>query len=359
MASIVLFTHTRWEEAPRIRHQVARLLRDFGHRVLFIERGDSVFKYRPGQPREVEADIWVARPLRAVHHQLRVASVLHHLEASMVAPVVRRIVYQWAYGAPGAIVNFAHDGWWLRRAFPSTRIVTIIHDDFEAQSRLPFHSHITWTLRRTCLSSDDVFAVSIPLQHRLQEWCSAKLFLPWAIDPYVAPATDMPAKNVLLFWGTVDNALDLTMIHKISQQRPDLRLLLVGPTQTAGARKRITESLAPLANVEIHSPTSLSALPIDRVLAAILPYRGTPAVDAVTLANKSMQLLARGLPLMISAMPNYLEQPFIVRMDSPDGIDGAIQRIQTGFLPWQPMIRAFLDHHSPKSRLVTLGFSVP
>jgi hypothetical protein len=356
MASIVLFTHTRWEEAPRIRHQVARLLRDFGHRVLFIERGDSAFNYRSSRPREVEANIWIARPVRAVHHQLRVASVLHHLDASIVAPVVRGIVDHWLNSAPDAIVNFAHDGWWLRQAFPSTRLVTIIHDDFEAQSRLPFHGHITWTLQRTCMSSDDVFAVSVPLQHRLQEWCSAKLLLPWAIDPYVSPDTDMASKDILLFWGTVDNALDLAMIHKISRQRPELRLLLVGPTQTAGARERIAASLAPLANAEIHPPAPLSALPIDRVLAAILPYRRTPAVNAVTLANKSMQLLARGLPLMISAMPNYLEQPFIVRMDSPDGISGAIQRIQAGFLPWQPMIKVFLDDHSPKSRLMALGF---
>ncbi len=214
MESIVLFTHTSWEEAPRIRHQVARLLRDFGYRVLFIERGDNVFKYRASQPREVEADIWVARPLRAVHHQLRVAPVLNHLEAFVVAPVVRSIVDQWACGVPDAIVNFAHDGWWLREAFPSTRLVTIIHDDFEAQSRLPFHGHITWTLKRTCMLSDDVFAVSVPLQHRLQQWCSAKLFLPWTIDRYVSPNTDMASKDILMFWGTVDNALDLAMIQQ-------------------------------------------------------------------------------------------------------------------------------------------------
>jgi hypothetical protein len=293
-----------------------------------------------------------------VHHQLRVAPVLNHLEAFVVAPVVRSIVDQWACGVPDAIVNFAHDGWWLREAFPSTRLVTIVHDDFEAQSRLPFHGHITWTLKRTCMLSDDVFAVSVPLQHRLQQWCSAKLFLPWTIDRYVSPDTDMASKDILMFWGTVDNALDLAMIHKVSRQRPDLRLLFVGPTQTAGARKMITANLASLTNVEIRPPAPLSALPMDRVLAAILPYRRTPAVNAVTLANKSMQLLARGLPLMISAMPNYLEQPFIVRMDSPDGISGAIQRIQAGFIPWQPMIRAFLDGHSPESRLSALGFRV-
>jgi hypothetical protein len=158
-----------------------------------------------------------------------------------------------------------------------------------------------------------------------------------------------------LFWGYVDNALDLTMIHQISQQCPGLRLLFVGPTQTAGARNRIRASLAPRLNVEILPATPLSGLPIDRVLAAILPYRRTPAVDAVTLANKSMQLLARGLPLMISAMPSFLEEPFIVRMDRPEGIGGAVERLRAGFLPWQPKIATFLASHSPLSRLSQLG----
>ena len=36
----VLVTHTRWSESPRIRHQVACLLRDAWHRVLFVERAD-------------------------------------------------------------------------------------------------------------------------------------------------------------------------------------------------------------------------------------------------------------------------------------------------------------------------------
>jgi hypothetical protein len=358
MASIVLFTHTRWDEAPRIRHQVGRLLRDFGHHVLFIERGDGAFKHQPHSPREVEPGIWIARPVQGLHHQLRVSSVLHRLEASIVAPVVRRLVEQWGHGRPDAIINFAQDGWWLRESFPTTRLVTIIHDDFEAQSRLPFRRHITWTLRRTCIASDEVFAVSVPLQHRLQEWCPAKLFLPWAIDPYVTPVMDIAARNTLLFWGYVDNALDLAMIHQVSRQCPDLRLSFVGPTQTAGSRKRIEANLAPLLNVEILPTTPLSALPLDRVLAAILPYRRTPAVDAVTLANKSMQLLARGLPLMISAMPNFLEEPFIVRMDSSGGIGGAVERIREGFLPWQPKIRAFLANHSPLSRVSQLGLDV-
>ena len=38
MDDFVLFTNTQWTQAPRLRHQVARLLAHAGHRVTFFER---------------------------------------------------------------------------------------------------------------------------------------------------------------------------------------------------------------------------------------------------------------------------------------------------------------------------------
>jgi hypothetical protein len=362
MREAVLFTHTRWDEAPRIRHQVARLLRDAGHRVLFLERGDLGLRRSCSDPREVEPGIWVARPPRPIHPQLRIATALHHVDAWFVSRAIREVVGSWSAGSGFSIFNFAHDGWWLRAAFPDRRITTIIHDDFEAQSRLPWHGHITWVLRRTCLASDRVLAVSQPLVERLSGWCSPELFLPWAVEPYVRPARS-PDRRDLLFWGYVDNALDMSLVidvaADIGRRSSPGRLLLVGPTQTRGVRPRIAREIASIANIELHGPSQLDSLPLETVLAAVLPYRRSRALDSVTLANKSMQLISRGLPLAISGMPRFMELPFVVRLDGPLGIPGCIDACIAGFWQWQDAMREFCERNAPRTRLEALGSTRP
>lgn len=358
MREAVLFTHTRWDEAPRVRHQVARLLRDAGHRVLFLERGDGGWHRADTGVREAEPGIWVARPPRPIHPQLRVAAPLRRLDARIVSRAVAGIVGSWSKRRDFLVVNFAPDGWWLRGAFPGNRIASIIHDDFEAQSRLPWHGHITWGLERTCRASDDVLALSEPLVRRLASWCEPRLFLPWTVTPYRAPVALPGSRDTLLFWGYVDNAIDLDLVRGLSahlaRTRPGFRMLFVGPTQTRGARDRIAAELASLPNAELLGPRTLDDLPLERTLAALLPYRRSPALDCVTLANKSMQMLARGLPLLISAMPAFLRRDFILRLDGEGGFEEALREVSARFLPLQPAIREFCEANSPETRLRTL-----
>ncbi len=355
MADYVLTTHTMWTEAPRIRHQLARLLRDAGHRVLFIERAGQFGRERSTSPAEVERSIWTCRGTRLLHHQLRVLPSMHRADAAFVGPQLAQLANGWARGSDFTIVNFMHDGWYLPKYLPGHRLMTIIHDDFEAQSRLPFHSHISWCVRRTCQASDRVFAVSVPLCERLSRWSDVELFLPWSTTPYAPPRVTAAARDVLLFWGYVDNALDVPLINRIAEARPDLRIELVGPTQTRGARERILSEVSGRRNVCLRSPQDLEAMDIDAVLCGFLPYRRTPAIDAVTLANKSLQLLAKGLPLVIAGMPHFLRRPFIVRCDSPSGIDHAISAVRDNFDAWQPGIQRLLAEESAAARLAQLG----
>lgn len=359
MPDFVLVTHTLWSEAPRVRHQIARLLRDAGHRVLFIERAGQAGRDAAQPLREVEPGITTARGTRLLHHQLRVLPPLHRADAAYVGPQLARIARDWGATPGCTVVNFMHDGWYLRERFPGSRILTVIHDDFEAQSRLPFSGHITWTLERTCRASDEVFALSEPLARRLSAWCEPTLFLPWTVTPYRAPRAPAADRDTLLFWGYVDNALDLGMVRSLSAHlsatRPGFRLLFVGPTQTKGARDRIAAELATMPNAELRGPCALDELPLERTLAAILPYRRSPAIDSVTLANKSMQLLARGLPLLISAMPAFLRRDFVIRLDGEGGIEPALQAAEGSFAALQSSIEAFCAENSPESRLRMLG----
>ena len=359
MADFVLVTHTRWSEAPRVRHQIARLLRDVGHRVLFLERASQLGRAPAENLSEAEPGITLARPTRLFHHQIRVLPTMHHINAAHVGPQLAAIAARWGADPNCTVVNFMHDGWYLREVFAGSRLLTVIHDDFEAQSRLPFAAHITWSLSRTCRVSDEVFALSESLVRRLSAWSMPKLFLPWTTTPYQPPVDNTIGRDTLLFWGFVDNAIDLNVVRGLSLHlavtRPSWRLAFVGPTQTRGARQRIAKALGALPNTELHGMTALNDLALDRTVAAILPYRRTRALDSVTLANKSMQLLARGLPLVISGMPGFLQKEFILRMDGASGIEPALNALEAGFMGFQPSIKAWCNENSPDSRLRLLG----
>lgn len=355
MSDFVLVTHTRWTEAPRIRHQVARLLRDAGHRVLFVERADYPWSGPLPAAVAVEPGITLTRTTRLIHHQFRVIPAMHRLDASHVSLRLRAAVDRWRPAPDFTVVNFTHDGWFLRETFPRQRIVTVIHDDFEAQSRLPFSGHIAWTLERTCRSSDTVLAVSEPLRERLAEWCAPKLFLPWALVPYRHPVAPVAGRRTLLFWGYVDTGIDLDRVEEVAshlaRRGPGWKVLLVGPTQGKGVRAPIVDRLSLFPNIEVRDPMPLDSLPLEETLAALLPYRRSPITDSVTLANKSMQLLACGLPLLISAMPNFLEAPFVIRFDQVGGIAAAVDACVQGFEQLQSPIEQCCALNSPESRL--------
>jgi hypothetical protein len=359
MKTFVLFTHTRWDEAPRIRHQIAHLIAGAGHRVVFVERSASLAGASGVTIREAAPSITVVRGRRLMHHQLRVLAPLDWMNDRMVARDLRTGLEQAGVTGSFEIINFAHDGAWLRPAFPGLRITTVIHDDFEAQARFPWFGHVTRNLRATCSASDRVLAVSTPLADRLAAWCRPELLLPWSSQPYTAPHTDIAQRNTLLFWGYIDIGLDTTRIQSIARhigaRHPELRLVFVGPTQVRSRRAATVSKFAGLPNVEIHDAMRLDELPVDRALAALIPYRRKGDVDATELPNKALPLLSYGLPIMKCGLPNMIRAPFILPIDDDENLELAIRECRKSFSAWQPSIERFVSQHSPEARLRTLG----
>jgi hypothetical protein len=359
MQDFVLFTNTQWTQAPRLRHQVARLLAQAGHRVTFFETPAHPWQAIDRQPREVEPRIRLVLSRQLLHHQLRIATPLRLLNERYVLAEIRRTLPPDVDPRRCTVINFRYEYGFVRGAFPGCPMHTIIHDNFEAQCRLPWRGHITRALADTCRASDRVFVVSTPLQRRLSSWCQPELFLPWSVERYRAPSMDMSGRRDVAFWGYVDTAVDLRMVRRLAaalRERGDGgRVLLIGPTEKAHRRRRIVEALSDEPNVDVQPRTDLDRLPLDRLLGAILPYVDSESVRSVTLANKTMQLLARGLPLLISSMPEFVRKPFILRLDGEEPIDAVLDRCRDGFVGWQREIEAFVAENSPDSRLKQLG----
>lgn len=365
MSTFVVLTHTDWTEAPRLRHQVAQLLLEHGHTVYWFERAggplgrkasEPAAAARAGTPAKAAPHVVATR--RLVHHQLRVVPPLHWANARFLVPQLKRFVRDKNIGPDAIIINFNFDYYFLRQVFPQNRIITIINDDFEGMSKLPFRSHLTWALKRTCQMSDSVLAVSKSLVARLRLWSDAKLFVPWAVTPYQEPHGDISQRTKLLFWGFVNRRLDVDMLERVSEHlrtaHPTFSILIVGPVEGADGRA-IQARLEARGNVEFRGRSNLSDLPMDQVLAAIIPYRRHPETDAIYQTNKTMQLLSHGLPLLISGMPDFVQLPFVVRLDSPEGIGAAIGLCVQQFGKWQSHIRDYIQQNSPESRLHDLG----
>ena len=355
----VLVTHTRWSETPRIRHQIARLIATAGHRVLFVERAEGPLRRLDPGAREVEPRIFLTRTKRLMHHQLRLVAPLDWANAAVVRRGLTSQVRASGFAPDSTIINFTHDYDFLRPDFPDSEIITVIHDDFEAQARIPGFGHVTRMLASTCRSSHRVLALSNVLCQRLRTWSPAELFYPWSTLPYRAPHGEVGAKDTLLFWGFFGSGLDTEAVRRIAERlqttHPDMRIMLVGPTQAPCNRERIVAPVQGLRNVIIQDATPLDKLPLDRVLAALIPYRRKGDMDAVELPNKALQLLAHGLPIVKTGMPNAVPAPFIMSIDDEQALDAAMARCRSEFLAWQPQIRDFLAEHSAAARLKALG----
>jgi hypothetical protein len=359
MPDIAVITNSLWSEPPRLRRQVTDLLTADGHEVGFFER-PALPWVRIEKPLErVSRSVTVARPRCLIHPQLRLVPALADANARYACSSMRPLMQELGLGRSTTVVNFNHDIYFIRRLFPDNRIITIINDDFESQARFPRFGHVTRALRQTCMSSDEVHAVSTSLVDRLSQWCSPRLFLPWAVRPYRSPNPDMDRRTTLLFWGSIDMAIDPSAVsllaEELQRRGPQWKLMFVGPTRVARTRQRVASELLRHPNVTLHDPSSLDALPLDDVLAAIIPYGREEWVKAVTLANKTLSLLAAGLPFIITGMPNFIRKPFILRLDECDGAGAALDACQAGFMAWQPGIREFLEEQDAGSRLKQLG----
>lgn len=354
MARFIFFTKTRWDETPRLRHQLAGLLADAGHEVVFFEKPGH-FWARPESAARSRERIEIFRHAELIHHRLRLTSVLQRVNAVVTGRSITARLRPYGVTADDTIVSFNYDYWFLRKLFPRNQIITVINDDFICVALFGYTRPLLWALARTAGNSDRVLTVSVPLQRQLAPYCEPELFLPWADRPYQRPA-ESESRDTLLFWGYTNRRIEFDAVkayaERLLESRPGIRLLFVGPIYPDSTRQ--AESLAAISNIEFQPPSSLDDLPLDRVLAAWIPYRpGDLEVDAITLSNKGLQLLARGLPILISAlpaMPHFIDAPFVHRMDLSDP-GSQIDRLRGGFDSAQPAIAAFVAGNTAEARL--------
>ncbi len=350
----IFFTKTEWAEPPRMRHQLAGLLADAGHEVIFFQR--PIYPWQNSRPTESSHPrIHLYRHRQTLHHKLRLNNLLHYVNAAFEKQEILTYIGLLKIGRADVIVNFNYDYFFLREMFPEQKLITIINDDFWSRAIAGYERPLKSALAMTCKTSDVVLAVSPPLAKQLETFCDPVLFYPWADIPYKAPASEA-SRNTLLFWGYINSKVDLDyvkhLVELIQRQRQDIKVLFVGPTTRAS--KRLV-ALKDHPVLEYHPTARLDELPLDRVFAGFIPNRsGVTENDAIVLPNRALQLFARGLPVAITGMPHFLQHPFVFRLGNGLNTDLAtLREVQHSFFALQPAVEAFVQANSAEHRLQT------
>ena len=340
---VPFFTKTRWHEPPRIRHQLANLLQEHGHPVLFFQRPTyNALKLR--RSREDGVDLVTHSEL--LNHQFRVLPFLRSANAAVVSRYIGK-VFQGR--VPRAILNFNYEYAFLRDIFPTTRIATVINDDFESQAILPHMSSVIgMEMRKTCSRSDCVLVTAPVLRERLLAAnANTQLFLPWAERPYAQPPGGV-RRNIALYWGYINHRIDWAIMGELAASGLPLRL--VGPVEH-GYQGRLDE-LDQHPNVSVLPATPLDALDVSDVCCSIIPYDLNRKATQACTPNKIFNLLALGIPSVFMKLEKGIGAPqSVVRTClTADDFQAAISFFREAFDAVQPEIEAYLRDHTADMR---------
>lgn len=354
MSKFVFFTKTDWREPPRLRHQLANLLVKYGHKVLFFEKPNNVFS-RSISVTPATKTISFIRTHELLHHKLRVNDVLRTINAAVELNSIKSAISNYDFSCADHIVNFNYDYHFLRKLFPKNKLITIINDDFWCRALFGYEEPLKNTLSITCEISDVVLTVSEPLIEQLSQFCQPKLFLPWSDGGYSAIDFGAERKN-LLFWGYINNRLNFGYIRKLADailsQKLDITIDFTGPIQRNIDRRFLELSNHPC--IVVNKPKNIDQLNFRNVLAAFIPYvAGNKADDVTSIPNKAFPMLSHGLPLLITGMPNFLKEPFVIRLGENINIEKDIEIIK--LLPklfgkLQPSISSFVNKNTEHVR---------
>lgn len=349
MMKYIFFSKTMYNEAPRLRHQLAQLLNDYGHPVIFYQNPKYLFSINKNSTdnRRVNNLLEIRQSHQIIHHQLRLFSPLKKINEYVECKSIRKISLD--IDSSDIIINFNYDYFFLRSLFPNNRIITVINDDFVGQARFFQGKHVLKSLSKTLADSNMTLTVSYPLFSQAKKFSDdVQLFLPWAMESYVSPKNTI--RDSVLLWSYLDYKIDIKLLDFILSAHPYYSFDIVGPA--SNKIKKLLEKLQTKhKNLNVLPPKKLNELRLAQYFCSILPYRtGIRHVEAVTAANKTFQLLSKGLPLITYGMPNFLEHEAIFKSNSYLDFSENINIANKKFYELQPSISKLIDENSASVR---------
>lgn len=245
----------------------------------------------------------------------------------------------------------------MRDCFPKNIIITFLNDNSWSSSLRFAEKSYRRALQKTINNSSVILCISKYILNQINEKKRKRLFWPWAQEQYQKPKKKV--RNTILYFGFLNRRLDLCVIKKLAeeihQQKRKNKILLVGPFEQNIKDILILKKFKSiLIKKTVKNPSKIKW---DKVLCGLIPYKGRiPENDAIELPNKAMKFFVRGIPLLISGMPNFLQKPFVYRIPfkSEESFLDILDQIKDEFMRNQPLIQRFVQENSQAQRLKTL-----
>ncbi len=343
------FTRTDWDEPPRIRHQLARMLLREGHEVIFFDGSRRSGSFDSHSP---EVGLTCVRTREILHHQLRPLAALQRLSGAYAKSQIELTIKRLSLPSPDVVVNFNYDYDFLRSLFPDQRLILFLNDDFVGMAKKWMRREAVRVEARCARESGTVLTVSSAIAKRYEGevGMTTELFLPWAESEYVAPADTGP-RNTVLYFGYINSRNDWPMVQELVESST-MNFRFVGEVEDS-ASKEAMEKITRHANVEQLPPMAFDQIPLEDVCCSIAPYDASvDGAAAITLNNRSLRLLSRGIPSVITEMPYLL--PAASKVVRPAlgaaGFSEAIDVFGRDFYAVQSDIAAFVASNSERAR---------
>lgn len=348
MTKYIFFTKSMWDEPPRLRHQLANLLVNNNNEVIFFQKPCFFWQKKICSLNSAGISINLLQSKQLIHHQLRLNKFFCFFNEWLELASIKKLL-SLSDLENSVVINFNYDYIFLRKIFPKNKIITIINDDFISQAKFKNGAHVKFALSKTCKMSDAVLTVSYPLMKQLMPWSKPLLFLPWTDSAYCPPNAAQIRDSVLI-WASINDIIDYDLLENIAIELPCIKFLLVGPI-SGGAKKIVPDLCLNNKNITYSSPTDLDLLPLNRIFASLMPYKaGVRSTEAVTLANKSIRLMSKGLPLVVHGMPHFLKNKGIFSCATVQEVTVAINSCLKDFYKIQDGIEDFVSKNTENVR---------
>jgi len=343
MMKFLLFTKTNWHEPPRLRHQIAELLADRGHEVVFFEK--CTLKTTRNK-REIRERITLVSHPHLAHNQLKFIAPLRWLDEIFVKREIRKAL---RIQPNDIVINFNFDYHFLRDIFPAHTLIHIVNDDFPAATNSLNRKTAEALQAHTASRSNHTLCVSYFLTEKIRHatpHCS--VFLPWARHKYLAPEITCE-RNEILYWGYINDRIDFESVVEVLDKGVTINFF--GHITSS---PRVDRLLAH-DNCEYHGISRLEDAPdvLARCCCSILPYDSADkGMRCLTMGNRAFELLSFGLPLLHTDLPYLIEAPHnvIYRCNGGEEFMTNYAKARDSIYSSQADILSFLDDHNPTTR---------